>query len=187
MKIGYARVSTADQSFDLQIDALKRVGCEKIFKDVISGTINNKKELNESLKMLREGDIFIVWRLDRLGRSLKSLIDFVNYLKKHGIFFISIMDSIDTSTAMGQFFFNITGAFAELERNLIHERTMAGLRAARERGVKGGRPKAIDKETFELAAKMYQTNDFTVKKICEKLNLKPRSFYRYLAESKKSN
>ena len=142
MIIGYARISTSDQNFDLQLDALKKAGCEKIFKEAVSGIKSEKKELVETLKQLRRGDTLIVWKLDRLGRSLKSLIELVNQLKDEGIYFKSLMDSIDTSTSLGQFFFHITGSFAELERNLIRERTIAGLASARKRGRKGGRPKS---------------------------------------------
>lgn len=183
MKIGYARASADDQSFSLQIDALKKTGCKKIFKEIASGLKVNKVELNEALKAIKEGDTLIVWRLDRLGMPVKSLIDLVNDLKKKGIYFISIMDSIDTSTSMGKIFFHVTKAFAELERNLIHERTMAGIKAAHERGRKGGRPKAIDQETFKLALKMYKTNEFSVKQICEKLDINRRTFYRYMDNS----
>lgn len=183
MIIGYARISTSEQNFDLQIDALKKFGCEKIFKEVISGVKSEKKELEEALKRLRKGDTLIVWKLDRLGRTLKSLIELVNKLKEEGIYFKSLMDSIDTSTSMGQFFFHITGSFAELERNLIHERTMAGLTAARERGRKGGRPKVIDDKTFNTALKMYNTKDFSVTEICSRLKINKRSFYRYMKNS----
>ena len=184
MKIGYARISTKDQSFDLQIDALNKAGCEKIFKEVVSGIKTEKVELKEVMKVLRTGDTLVVWRLDRLGRSLKSLISFVNELKEGGIYFASIMDSIDTSSSMGQFFFHVTGAFAELERNLIHERTMAGIKASRARGIKGGRPKAIDPETFDIALKMYKTREFSVRQICEKLNITRRTFYRYMKNNR---
>jgi DNA invertase Pin-like site-specific DNA recombinase len=180
MNIGYARISTLDQNYDLQLDALKKAGCEKIFQEAISGIQSEKKELGEALKQLRKGDSLIVWRLDRLGRTLKSLIELVNWLKEEGVYFKSIMDSIDTSTPMGQFFFHITGAFAELERNLIHERTIAGLSAARERGRKGGRPKAIDKKTFNMALEMYNSGNFSVNEICYRMKINRRSFYRYL-------
>ena len=180
MIIGYARISTTDQNFALQLDALTNAGCEKVFKEAVSGVKVEKKELNEALKQLRRGDTLIVWKLDRLGRSLKSLIELVNTLKEEGVYFKSIMDSIDTSTPIGQFFFHITGSFAELERNLIRERTMAGLNAARERGKKGGRPKAIDNKTFDTALKMYRSNNFSVSEICSRLKINRRSFYRYM-------
>lgn len=180
MIIGYARVSTSDQNLSLQLDSLKKVGCEKIFKETVSGAKSEKKELAEALKILRKGDTLIVWRLDRLGRTLKSLIELVNSLKEDGVYFKSVMDSIDTSTPTGQFFFHITGSFAELERNLIQERTVAGLVAARKRGRVGGRPKAIDMETFNIAQKMYGARDFSVAEICSRLKINKRSFYRYM-------
>ena len=183
MIIGYARVSTPEQSLDLQLDALEKAGCERIYKEVVSGVRSEKKELSEALKILREGDTLIVWRLDRLGRTLKTLIELVNDLKEKGVYFKSVMDSIDTSTAIGQFFFHVTGSFAELERNLIHERTMAGLAAAKARGRVGGRPKAIDAKTFNTALKMYQSKDFKVSEICSTLKISRRSFYRYMQKS----
>jgi len=183
MIIGYARISTSEQNFSLQLDALKKAGCEKIFKEAVSGGSSDKKELNEALKRLRQGDTLMVWRLDRLGRSLKELIELANGLKKEGVYFKSIMDSIDTSTAIGQFFFHVTGSFAELERNLILERTMAGLDAARKRGITGGRPKAIDQKTFHTAFKMHHSGNFSVNEICFRLKINRRSFYRYLQNS----
>ncbi|MDD4976212.1 MAG: recombinase family protein [Bacteriovorax sp.] len=183
MIIGYARISTSDQNFALQLDALKKAGCEKVFKETVSGDKSEKKELEEALKRLRKGDTLVVWRLDRLGRSLRALIELANGLKEEGIYFQSLMDSIDTSTAIGQFFFHVTGSFAELERNLIIERTMAGLEAARKRGRKGGRPKAIDNKTFHTALKMHRSEDFSVNEICLRLKINRRSFYRYLQSS----
>ncbi|MBF0299968.1 MAG: recombinase family protein [Oligoflexia bacterium] len=187
MRIGYARVSTSDQKFDLQIDALEKSGCDKIFKEVVGGVKTEKKELNELLKQARENDTLVVWRLDRLGRSLKDLILFINNLKEKKIFFKSIVESIDTSTPTGEFFFHITGAFAQLERNLIHERTMAGLVAARARGRLGGRPKVIDKETLKVALSMYETQKIPISDICDRLKIKQRSFYRYLSQYKAVN
>ncbi len=141
--VGYARVSTVDQNLNLQVDALKKAGCHEIYEEVISGVHKNKKELEKALSKLRKGDTFIVWRLDRLGRTLQSLLHLVNDLRDKGIQFKSLQDTIDTSTPMGQFFFHVTGSFAELERHLIHERTMAGLKASSDRGIKGGRPKIL--------------------------------------------
>ena len=185
MLIGYARVSTIDQNFDLQIDALKKVGCKEIFKDAVSGSENNKTALDEALKYLRDGDTLVVWRLDRLGRSLKKLIEFTNVLQEKNIGFKSLEESIDTTTSTGKFFFHITGAFAELEHNLIRERTLAGLKAARARGRVGGRPKAIDPETFKIALKLYNDKSIYVSSICNKLGIAKRTFYRYLQNNKK--
>ena len=145
MKIGYARISTIDQSLDLQIDALEKYGCKKIFKETKSA-IKERPELEKMLEHLRDGDILVVWKLDRLGRSLKHLIDLVTGFREKGIEFISLNDAIDTTTAQGRLTFNIFASFAEFERELIKERTMAGLQAARERGRVGGRKKGLSKE-----------------------------------------
>ena len=185
MLVGYARISTVDQNFDLQIDALKKAGCEKIFQDTASGSISDRKILNEAIEYLRPGDTLVVWRLDRLGRSLKKLIELTNDLGNRSVGFKSVIESIDTTTPTGQFFLHITGAFAELERNLIRERTQAGLKAARARGRKGGRPKAIDPKTFEIALKLYNERDLSVKDICDRLGIVKRTFYRHLEKYNK--
>ncbi len=180
MIVGYARVATQSQSFDLQLDTLKSAGCERIFMEVASSASTNQKELISALKILKKGDTLIVWRLDGLGKTLKSLVELINGLNEKGVSFRSIVDAIDTATSTGQFFFHIMGSFAKLERNLIHERTMAGLQAARERGRKGGRPKVIDDKTFRSALKLYRSKDISVADICVKLKINKRSFYRYL-------
>ena len=187
MLVGYARVSTDDQTVDLQIDALSKAGCEKIFKDTASGARNERKGLKEALDYLREEDVLVVWRLDRLGRSLKHLIELMADFEQRSIGFKSLVEAIDTTTPTGQFFFHITGAFAELERNLILERTKAGLKAARARGRKGGRPKAIDKETFEMALKLYNEGQTPISSICRRLGIAKRTFYRYLASWRHEN
>ena len=180
MKIGYARVSTADQRIDLQLDALEKAECERVFQDVASGGNLERAALDEAIAYAREGDTLVVWRLDRLGRSVRDLVNLVNDLQEQGVQFSSIVDGIDTTTPAGQFFFHITAAFAELERNLIRERTRAGLESARARGRMGGRPKAIDPKTFELARDLYEANSGTVAEICERLGIATRTFYRYL-------
>ncbi len=180
MIVGYARVSTVDQNFNLQIDALKKAGCEKIYQDKVSGSASERKILNEAVKYLRSGDTLVVWRLDRLGRSLKKLIEFTNDLNDREIGFKSVIESIDTTTSTGKFYFHITGAFAELERNLIRERTMAGLEAARARGRNGGRPKAIDSKTFEIALQLYNEKKISVGDMCNRLGIVKRTFYRHL-------
>jgi len=185
MIVGYARVSTADQNLALQLDALEGCGCEKVFRDTASGTAAQRQGLNEALDYLREGDTLVVWRLDRLGRSLRGLIDLVNTLHERKVAFKSLIDSIDTSTPTGQFFFHVTGAFAELERNLIRERTMAGLKAARSRGRKGGRPKAIDQQTFEMAFRLYEDKKDSVGDICRRFGIARRTFYRYVEGNKR--
>jgi DNA invertase Pin-like site-specific DNA recombinase len=151
MRIGYARVSTPDQSFTLQHDALEQSGCTKVFQEVASGAKTARPALTAALEYVRAGDTLVVWRLDRLGRSLGPLITLMQALQSRQIGFHSLVEAIDTTTATGQFFFQITGAFAELERNLMRERTLAGLASARRWGRHGGRPRAIDPDTFAMA------------------------------------
>src|SRR5256884_9466727 len=139
--IGYARVSTQDQNLHLQKDALTKAGCEKIFTDTISGSTQERKGLDEALSFLRSGDTLVVWKLDRLGRTMKHLIDTVTQLKDKGIGFKSLTENIDTTTPGGKLIFHVFGSLAEFERDLIRERTQAGLLAARARGRNGGRPK----------------------------------------------
>ena len=143
MLIGYARVSTTDQNLDLQLDALQQAGCERIFQDTISGAKSERPGLKDALSHLRRDDTLVVWKLDRLGRTTKGLIDLVELLKERGIGFKSLQDNIDTLTTMGQFFFVVFSAIAELERSMIRERSKAGLAATRARGRKGGRPFAL--------------------------------------------
>ena len=181
MRVGYVRVSTANQSTDSQRDALEHTGCDKIFQEVASGGKAERSALNAALDYLRPGDTLVVWRLDRLGRSLGQLIRLVNTLNQRQIGFHSLSEAIDTTTPTGQFFFHVTGAFAELERNLARERTMAGLASARQRGRKGGRRNAIDPKTFAMALQLYEAQTSSVQSICERLGLARRTFYRYLA------
>jgi DNA invertase Pin-like site-specific DNA recombinase len=185
MKVGYARVSTPDQNLSLQLDALKAAGCEKVFTDIAGGSQAQCQGLQSAVEYLREGDTIVVWRLDRLGRSLRKLIDLINSLHEQGIGFKSLVDAIDTSTPTGQFFFHVTGAFAELERSLIRERTIAGLQAARSRGRNGGRPKAIDQQTFDMALQLYEDKNNSVDAICKKLGIARRTFYRYVEQHRK--
>ena len=180
MKIGYARVSTADQNLDSQIDSLKEVGCTHIYKEVSSGVKNEKEELNKALDYLREGDSLVVMKLDRLGRSLKQLIELIEMFKERGIHFRSIKEGIDTSTTAGNFFFQIIGAFAELERNMIVERTKIGLDAARSRGRLGGRPKTHDENKKEIAYQEYLKNERSLKEIAESLGMSRMTMYRYI-------
>lgn len=179
MRLGYARVSTDDQRLDLQTDALRNAGCEEVYSDVTSGVTQDKEELDKALTFLRPGDTLVVWRLDRLGRSMSRLVSLINELNQQGIGFVSLVEAIDTTTATGTFFFHVTAAFAELERNLIRERTHAGLAAARARGRKGGRPRAIDQTTFELALRLHEQNEAPVGEICSRLGIAKRTFYRY--------
>jgi DNA invertase Pin-like site-specific DNA recombinase len=181
MRVGYARVSTSDQRLDLQRDALLQSGCTKIFEEVARGATAERAALNAALEYVRSDDTLVVWRLDRLGRSLRHLIHVVNTLHERKVGFQSLVEAIDTATPTGQFFLHVTGAFAELERHLIRERTMAGLASARQRGHYGGRPKAIAAETFAMALQLYEARTTSVQHICTRLGIARRSFYRYLA------
>ena len=166
MLVGYARVSTLEQNVDLQIDALRQAGCEKIFEDKVSGTKADRPGLQAALEFVRSGDTLVVWRLDRLGRSLKHLIETVGHLEEQGIGLRSIQEALDTTTAGGKLVFQIFGALAEFEHNLIRERTLAGLSAARARGRKGGRPKALDTTGTELLYQLHDEKKHTIQEIC---------------------
>ncbi|WP_293268962.1 recombinase family protein [Neptunomonas sp.] len=183
MKIGYSRISTDDQNLHLQKDALAKAGCEKFFDDVISGSKSKRPGLDGLIEFARESDIIVVWRLDRLGRSMKDLINLVSTLEDKGIQIISLNESIDTSTGTGKLFFHIFGAIAEFERNLIVERTQAGLAAARARGRKGGRPKSLNKAKRELAVKLYHEKEKTVKEVCDVMGISKPTLYKYIEES----
>lgn len=182
MLIGYARVSTGDQNIDLQSDALNRAGCEKIFMDKESGAVSARSGLEQAMQMLREGDTLVVWRLDRLGRSLKHLIDIMGKLEQRKIGFKSIQESIDTGTPGGRLVFHIFGALAEFERNLILERTKAGLAAARARGRTGGRPKSLDPKQRKVAIKLYEEREHPVEEICRIMKISKPTLYSYLRE-----
>ena len=183
MLIGYARVSTNEQNLDLQRDALRKAGVapKNIFTDTITGTKEQRPGLAQALSHLRAGDTLVVWRLDRLGRSLKHLIETVTSLKQQGIAFKSITENIDTSTATGQLVFHIFGALAEFERNLINERTMAGLAAARARGRKGGRPRLTTTAgKVAMARKLYHDRALPVPEILQTLHISKATFYRWV-------
>ena len=182
MKLGYARVSTTEQDLSLQLDALGDAGCEKIYEDRISGAKAERPGLQEALSYIRKGDTLVVWRLGRLGRSLKHLIETVNDLEERGIGFQSIQEAIDTTTSSGRLVSHIFGALAEFERNLIRERTHAGLEAARARGRKGGRPKALNTKKIELLYELYDSKKHTVKEICEMMGISKPTLYSYLRE-----
>lgn len=182
MKIGYARVSTALQNSDLQNDALEKEGCEKIYTDKISGTVADRPALSKVKEILRSGDTLVVWRLDRLGRSLKDLIEWMNYLEKEGVALKSLQESIDTSTATGKLVYHIFGAMAEFERNLIRERTQAGLSAARARGRVGGRPKRLNEDKRKLAVRLYNEKQHSIDAICEMMGISKPTLYKYVRE-----
>lgn len=182
MLIGYARVSTLEQDVALQVDALKKADCDNIFDDTASGASTQRPGLTEALSYVRKGDTLVVWRLDRLGRSLRHLIDVIADLEERGIGFRSLQESIDTTTSGGRLIFQIFGALAEFERNLIKERTQAGLTAARARGRLGGRPKSLDAKKTELAYKLYDEKKHTIKEICQMLGISKPSLYSYLEQ-----
>ena len=180
MNIGYARVSTSDQNPDLQTDALKKADCQQIFSDTASGAKTDRPGLDKALAFLRGGDTLVVWKLDRLGRSLKHLIEVVNTLKERGIYFKSIQENIDTSTSGGKLIFHVFGALAEFERDIIRERTMAGLKAARARGRKGGRPRLMDDRKITMAKSLMADKTNTVNQVCKILGVSRSTLYRYL-------
>jgi DNA invertase Pin-like site-specific DNA recombinase len=181
MQVGYARVATSDQSLAVPLAALQPKGCTKILQEVARGAQAERQGLTAALEYVRPGDTLVVWRLDRLGRSLGQLIIVMHTLHPQQIGCQSVVEAIDTTTATGQFFFPITGAFAELERNLMRERTLAGLASARRRGRKGGRRKAIDPQTCAMALQLYKARTNSVQGICTRLGIARRTFYRDLA------
>lgn len=183
MKIGYARVSTRDQNLDLQMDALKRAGCERIYQDVASGSKTARPALDELLGQLRAGDVLVIWKLDRMGRSLKHLVDLVGNLIERKVGLLSLNDPIDTTSAQGRLVFNIFASLAEFERELIRERTQAGLTAARERGRVGGRPKGLSTQaqaTAMAAETLYRERRMGVAGIAQKLHVSKSTLYSYL-------
>ena len=182
--IGYARVSTQDQELDLQLDALKKAGCEKdkIFVDKVSGIKSERLGLEQCLATLQKCDTLIVWRLDRLGRTMPHLVNLVEELRQKGIGFRSICDGvIDTTTASGELIFNIFSSLAQFERRLIQERTRVGLDAARARGRSGGRKKIDDNNPkVQMAKKMHKDHGMSIDNICNTLKISRASFYRYV-------
>jgi DNA invertase Pin-like site-specific DNA recombinase len=183
MKIGYARVSTKDQTLDLQMDALEKAGCAKVFTEVMSGARSERPTLNKLMDALRAGDVLIIWKLDRLGRSLQHLIELVNELLARKVGLKSLNDPIDTTTAQGRLTFNIFASLAEFERDVIRERTNAGLVAARARGRKGGRPKGIGNgaEPIACAAEtLYREGKLSSQQIADRLSISKSTLYAYL-------
>jgi DNA invertase Pin-like site-specific DNA recombinase len=182
MLIGYARVSTNDQNLSLQKEALEKCGCEKIYEDKVSGTRANRPGLDKALEMLREGDTLVVWKLDRLGRSVKNLITLVSELNEKGIHFKSLTDSIDTTTPSGRFFFHVMASLAEMERDLIVERTKAGLEAAKKLGRKGGRKRKMTDSKIKSAKKLLE-NGIPPKDVANNLGISIATLYRWVPAS----
>ena len=183
MKIGYARVSTQDQELGLQLDALEQAGCEKIYQEKVSGAAKARPQLEALLEHLRKGDVVVVWKLDRLARSLKDLVSLVNQIQEKGTSFQSVNDQIDTTSAQGKFTFHIFASLAEFERDIIRERTKAGLAAARARGRVGGRPKGLSKKAQHkaiLAERLYLEGELSISEICEQLSISKGTLYNYL-------
>src|SRR5947209_655941 len=183
MRIGYARISTGEQTLALQEDALAAAGCTDLYRDVASGARTERPGLAQALDPLRAGDTLVVWRLDRLGRSLRHLIDTLTDLDQRGVGFKGLTESIDTTTPGGKLIFHVFGALAEFERDLIRERTNAGLAAARARGRTGGRPKAFgNPKKLAMAKTLYADKQRSIPEICQTLGVSRSTLYRYLAE-----
>ena len=183
MLIGYARVSTDDQNLALQRDALAAAGCEKIYEDKTSGAKAERPGLALALEVARAGDTLIVWRLDRLGRSLKDLIALAEGLDKRGVGLKSLKEALDTTSSGGRLIFHMFAALAEFERDLVRERTQAGLTAARARGRLGGRPKRLTPERRRLAVQLYRAKEHSIAEICRLMGISKPTLYSYLAEA----
>src|SRR4051812_44819604 len=180
MLIGYARVSTLDQTLALQQDALSAAGCEQLYTDTVSGSVTERRGLTQALSHLRSGDTLVVWRLDRLGRSLSHLIETVRQLQDRGVGFRSLQEQIDTTTSGGKLVFHVFGALAEFERDLIRERTHAGLAAARKRGRLFGRPRVLAPQQVKQLRSLAEDEGNTVGEICQTLGVSRSTYYRYV-------
>lgn len=178
--IGYARVSTSDQNLGLQLDALKQAGCRRVFEETASGGNKARPQLADALDFLQPGDTLVVWKLDRLARSLRQLIEVIEQLHKCGCGFKSLTEAIDTTTAGGRLIFHIFGALAEFERGIIRERTLAGLEAARNRGRKGGRPRLMTDESLIVAKALLHDGALTVKEVAKLVGVSEPTLYKYL-------
>ena len=186
-KIGYARVSTLDQNLALQQDALKEAGCEKIYIEQMSGAVTDRPALLEALQYARSGDTLIVWKLDRLARSMKQLIETVEKLRLRSIGFRSLTEAIDTTTAQGVLVFHMFSALAEFERQLIRERTRAGLAAAKRAGRTGGRPSKLTEDDLDVARTLLANPDITVTDVADRLGVAPATLYRYMPAARTAN
>ncbi|KAA5801066.1 recombinase family protein [Alkalicaulis satelles] len=186
MKVGYARVSTRDQETHLQIDALKGIGCERIYEEKASGAQRDRPELKAAIEYLRPGDVLVVWKLDRLARSLRQLIETVEGLQEKGIGFVSLTEGIDTTSPGGKLVFHVFGALAEFEREMIRERTKAGLQAAKARGRRLGRPAALTPDQIEMARALKQAGNHSMPQIARQLGVSRATLYRVLGASSDS-
>lgn len=184
MLIGYARVSTHEQNIDMQMAALENAGCERIFSENATGAKTHRPQLTAALEYLRFGDALVVWRLDRLARSTKDLIAIMGTLAERGIALISLTEAIDTTTASGRLVFHIFAALAEFERGIIRERTFAGLEAARRRGARGGRPKALTNADVIALNALLNERALTVKEVAKRMNVSVSTIYNYTSKSK---
>src|ERR1700733_3021037 len=182
LRIGYARVSTHDQNLEMQLDALKKTGCKRIFTDKLSGAQVERPGLKEALSQLREADTLVVWKLDRLGRSVKGLVDLVNELETQKVHFQSITDGVDTKTPAGRFFFHVMASLAQMERELILERTRAGLQAARRQGRVGGRKRRMTPGKVESARKLLR-GGMAPREVAQNLGVSIPTLYRWLPAS----
>src|SRR5271166_3723998 len=187
MLIGYARVSTVDQNLALQRDALTEAGCQKIFTEQMSGAVADRPALHDAVEFARSGDTLIVWKLDRLARSMKQLIETIENLRIRGIGFRSLTEGLDTTTAQGRLVFHMFGALAEFEHSLIRERTRAGLAAARRIGRTGGRPSKMTDDDIEAARALLANPDIGVTKIAHRLGVSPATLYRYIPAARTAN
>jgi DNA invertase Pin-like site-specific DNA recombinase len=187
MLLGYARVSTVDQNLALQRDALTEAGCTKIFTEQVSGAVTDRPALHDALEFARSGDTLIVWKLDRLARSMNQLIETIEALRLKGIGFRSLTEALDTTTAQGRLVFHMFGALAEFERSLIRERTQAGLAAARRAGRTGGRPPKLTDDDIEAAKAMLANPDIAVTQIAQRLGISPATLYRYIPAARTAN
>jgi DNA invertase Pin-like site-specific DNA recombinase len=182
MLIGYARVSTDEQNTHLQEDALKAAGCGECFTDTASGAKSERPGLRAALGACRAGDTLVVWKLDRLGRSLTHLVETIQSLDKRGVGFRSLQEQLDTTTSGGRLIFHIFASLAEFERDLIRERTNAGLTAARARGRKGGRPKGVDEKKRKAALALKRDPNYSIKEICDIVGISRNTYYKYTRE-----
>jgi DNA invertase Pin-like site-specific DNA recombinase len=182
MVVGYARISTHVQNLELQLSALKKAGCKKLYQDKISGTKTNRPGLTLALEVVRKGDMLVVWKLDRLGRTVKGLIDLTKQLQRKGVHFKSITDNIDTSTSSGRFFFHVMASLAQMERELIAERTKAGLAAARAKGRVGGRKRKMTQSKIESAKKLLAAGTLP-KDVAQNLGVSVATLYRWIPAS----